>query len=157
MLAHPPIRQATLADLSALLELERRVFSGDRLSARQYQRHLTSKTAQVLIAGQLGQVLGNAVVFFRKGLDIARLYSIAVAPQAQGLRLGAVLLMAAENNARARGCTRMRLEVRQDNPAAIRLYEREGYHRFGARANYYEDGMAAWRYEKPLVKRRETR
>jgi ribosomal-protein-alanine N-acetyltransferase len=44
----------------------------------------------------------------------------------------------------------MRLEVRQDNSAAIRLYERLGYRRFAARQGYYEDGEDAWRYEKKL-------
>ena len=49
-----------------------------------------------------------------------------------------------------RGAARLRLEVRADNGAGIRLYERRGYTRFAAIPDYYEDGMEAWRYEKLL-------
>ncbi|MGB3840666.1 MAG: GNAT family N-acetyltransferase, partial [Rhodanobacter sp.] len=49
-----------------------------------------------------------------------------------------------------RGCDRLRLEVRPDNAAAIRLYERAGFRRFGAYRRYYEDGTDAWRYEQAL-------
>ncbi len=150
MSALPTIRPAVLTDLPALLDLENRAFSSDRMSARQYLRHVRSATAEIWVAVGGAILLGNAVVFFRGGVDIARLYSIAVLPQAQGLRIGTRLLETAERRARKRGCRRMRLEVRQDNLAAIRLYEREGYRRFGERLAYYEDGMPAWRYEKNL-------
>ena len=52
--------------------------------------------------------------------------------------------------ARAQGCDRLRLEVRADNGAGIRLYQRRGYTRFAVRPDYYEDGMEAWRYERAL-------
>lgn len=80
------------------------------------------------------------------------MYSIAVADKARGLGVGYRLLKQAEALAVKRRCKRMRLEVRQDNSSAIRLYERNGYQRFGDYAHYYEDGMHAWRYEKELTK-----
>lgn len=144
------IRRATRTDLPALLALERSAFTTDHLSRRQYRRHLPSATAVVLAAVDGSVLLGKAIVFFRSQGDIARLYSIAVAHAARGRGLGQALLAAAEDAARERACTRMRLEVRQDNAGAIRLYERLGYHRFAARAGYYEDGADAWRYEKEL-------
>jgi ribosomal protein S18 acetylase RimI-like enzyme len=90
------------------------------------------------------------VVFFRRNSRVARLYSIAVAHAARGRGLGEALLSAAERTALARGCQRLRLEVRQDNAGAIRLYERLGYRRFGAYSGFYEDGADAWRYERKL-------
>jgi ribosomal-protein-alanine N-acetyltransferase len=145
------IRRATLADLDALIVLERCAFTTDHLSRRQYCKHLHSATAAVLAAVDGNRLLGKAVVFFRANSDIARLYSIAVADAARGRGLGEALLAAAEKAARKLGCTRMRLEVRQDNAGAVRLYERLGYRRFAARAGYYEDGTDAWRYEKQLT------
>jgi ribosomal protein S18 acetylase RimI-like enzyme len=144
------IRRAIPADLPALVALERRAFTTDHLSPRQYRHHLGSPTALVLAAVDAGGLLGKAVVFFRKGSDSARLYSIAVDDAARGRGIASTLLRAVERAARARGCTRLRLEVRQDNPGAIRLYERLRYRRFGAIPGFYEDGADAWRYEKIL-------
>jgi ribosomal protein S18 acetylase RimI-like enzyme len=104
----------------------------------------------VLTAQDADGLLGKAVVFFRARSDIARLYSIAVAARARGRGVAKALLAAVEAAARAQGCARLRLEVRQDNGAAIGLYERLGFHRFGEYAEFYEDGAPAWRYEKPI-------
>ena len=146
------VRRAAPADLDALVALELRAFSGDRMSRAQYRRHLASPRAAVLVADAPGEgLLGNALVFFRNGSTLARLYSIATAPAARGRGIGAGLLAAAEDAARARGCRALRLEVRVDNPAAMALYERAGYRRIGRYAGYYEDGADAWRYEKRLA------
>jgi ribosomal protein S18 acetylase RimI-like enzyme len=145
------IRPARPADAAALAALELRCFPGDRMSARQYRRHAASPNAVVLVAGDAGgAAIGSAVMFFRTGSARARLYSIAVDPAARGRGLGGALLAAAESAARRRGATALRLEVRQDNPVAIAMYEARGYRRIGARAGYYEDGADAWRYETSL-------
>jgi len=151
-----PVRRATPTDLDALVTLELRAFSGDRMSRAQYRRHLASAAATVLVAGAPGEaLLGSALVFFRKGSSLARLYSIAVAHGARGRGVGEALLAAVEDAALHRGARRMRLEVRHDNAAAMRLYERRGYARFAERPGYYEDGGHAWRYEKKLGLRAE--
>jgi len=144
------VRRARVADHGALLALEQRCFTGDRLSARALRHHLGNPRAWFAIAARGDAVLGDALLFFRHGSAQARLYSIAVAPEAQGLGLGARLLGAAERAARRRGRRVLGLEVRVDNPAAIALYERRGYRRVGRRARYYADGADAWRYVKAL-------
>jgi ribosomal protein S18 acetylase RimI-like enzyme len=146
-----PIRRARRADVAGLAALETRAFTCDRLSARQYRRHVDSPSAVVLVAPGAGAApAGGAVVFLRAGSRVARLYSIAVDLAARGRGLGAALLGAAERAARRRGADMLRLEVRQDNPVAIALYEARGYRRIGARHGYYEDGADAWRYERAL-------
>ena len=145
------IRRATPADLDALVALERAAFTTDHLSPRQYRAHLRSSSAVILAAVDARRLLGKAVVFFRRNSDSARLYSIAVADVARGRGIGDALLKAAEAAARHHGARRMRLEVRQDNGAAVRLYERLGYRRFGSYARFYEDDADAWRYEKALT------
>jgi ribosomal protein S18 acetylase RimI-like enzyme len=144
------IRRAMPAHLPALIALERRAFTTDHLSPRQYRHHLSNPRALVLAAVDKSGLLGKAVVFFRKDSDIARLYSIAVDHAARGRGVASALLRAVERGARARGSARLRLEVRRDNAGAIRLYEKLGYRRFGAYARFYEDGADAWRYEKIL-------
>ena len=144
------IRPAALADLDALVELEQLAFNTDRLSRRQFHKHLHSTSTIVLAADDRSGLLGTAVVFLRVNSDISRLYSIAVTHTARGRGVAKTLLAAAESAARGRGALRMRLEVAQKNHAAIGLYERAGYRRFAERHAYYENGDHAWRYEKTL-------
>ena len=145
------VRRAELSDLDDLVALEETSFATDRLSRTQYRRHLDSETAQVLVASaNHRRFLGTAVVFFRKATRVARLYSIATSATARGKGVGSALLDAAEHAAKRRRCHALRLEVRTDNDAAIRLYERLGYQRIGHYERYYGDGADAWRYEKRL-------
>ena len=81
-LPSPRIRRADAVDLDALVALEERVFRHDRLSRAQFRRHLDSDSALVLIAKEDGRLLGVAVVFFRRGARVARLYSLVTAPEA---------------------------------------------------------------------------
>ena len=150
VLNKPVISRARESDLDALVELEQLGFSGDRMRRRQFRHHLRNENAMVLVARVRSRALGNAIVLFRRNSDVARLYSLVIAPQARGLGLGRGLLASAERRAKSRLCRVMRLEVRVDNPNAISLYESVGYRRIGQRPNYYEDGTDAWRYEKQL-------
>ncbi|MDF3983847.1 GNAT family N-acetyltransferase [Luteibacter sp. PPL201] len=145
------VRRAEVSDLDDLVALEESSFAQDRLSRAQYRKHLDSESALVLVASaNHRRFLGTAVVFFRKGTRVARLYSIATQPQAQGKGVGSALIAAAEEAGRHRGCHALRLEVRKDNAVAIRLYERLGYRRIGEYARYYADGADAFRFEKAL-------
>lgn len=146
----PRIRRARVEDLAALIELENASFAVERMSARQLRRHLRSASATVVVAASQRRLLGAAVLFLRSRSRVGRLYSIAVAAEARGRGIGEALLQAVERAAARRGCDRLRLEVRLDNAAAQRLYERHGYRRFGLRRGYYEDGHDALRYEKAL-------
>lgn len=155
---HPPtatasvrVRRAETSDLDDLVLLEDHTFDSDRLSRAQYRRHLDSDSALVLVASANHRnFLGTAVMFFRKGSRVARLYSIASKPEARGKGVGAALLEAVEAVARQRRCHAVRLEVRDDNASAVRLYERHGYRHIGHYPHYYQDGTHAWRYEKSL-------
>lgn len=140
-----------MSDLDDLVALEDLTFDSDRLSRAQYRRHLDSDSAKVLVASANHRhFLGTAVLFFRKGCTVARLYSLATQPDARGKGVGSSLLDAAAEFAKRRHCRALRLEVRADNAAAIRLYERLGYQRIGEYAHYYQDGMNAQRYELML-------
>ena len=121
------------------------------MSARQYRRHLASDGATLLVAADAGGVLGSALAFRRRGSRVSRVYSIATAPAARGRGVARALLAAIEADAVAHGATRMRLEVRTDNAAAIALYERFGYAGIAELPAYYDNGADARRYEKKLV------
>ncbi len=145
------IRRADRGDIDALVKLEHRVFSTDRLSRRSLHRLLRSPTAEVIVAEESEQLAGIVIVLFRSRSAIARIYSIAVAPHAGGRGVAPMLLDAAEAAALARGCRIMRLEVHHTNHAAIARYRKSGYREFGRHRAYYENGGDALRFEKRLV------
>lgn len=143
----PLVRTAEPGDLDRLVELEQRCFTGDQISRRSFRRLLTRDSALTLIADQ-----GYLMLLFRAGSKVARIYSVAVAPEARGRGLGRELIRAGERWAQARACESIQLEVRVDNEAAIGLYESLGYHVFGRIAGYYEeDGADALRLRKSLI------
>lgn len=74
----------------------------------------------------------------------ADVQTIAVAPAAQGQRLGARLLDDLLVETRARGAAEVLLEVRADNQRAHALYASRGFERIAVRRGYYPpDGADA--------------
>jgi ribosomal protein S18 acetylase RimI-like enzyme len=144
-------RLATLDDIPALLAIETRCFSTDRLSRRSFRHLLTRGKATTLVDENAGQICGYVLLLFSRGTSMARLYSIAVHPDFGRRGLGDRLLEAAEAVALERDCVSMRLEVRRDNPASLNLFRRHGYRQFKEVLDYYEDHMDALRFEKRLV------
>jgi ribosomal protein S18 acetylase RimI-like enzyme len=141
---------ATPADVDGLVELENVCFDSDRLSRRSFRKLIDSPTAACRVVTSAGRIMGYALLLFRSGTGLARLYSIAVHPDQRGAGIGALLLKDSETCAFERGRVILRLEVREDNAAAIRLYERLGYRRIGRYLNYYADKTDALRFEKRL-------
>lgn len=144
------IRPADPADLDALEALEEAVFASDRADRRAFRHAMRSPSMTLLVAQDEGGLLGYAMMERRRGSSLVRLTSIAVRPESAGAGLGRHLLAAAEADAMSHGGERLRLEVRADNAPAQRLYDRAGYRRFAVVEAYYEDGGAAWRYDKTL-------
>jgi len=145
------IRPARVGDIPALIEIEERCFTTDRLSRRSFQ-HLLTRAHALSVVAQIGErVAGYAIVLLHGNTSLARLYSLAVAPEWRGRGLAQQLLAAAEAGAAEQGCVELRLEVREDNAGAIALYQRLGYRRFGYVSDYYEDHQPALRMEKQLA------
>jgi ribosomal protein S18 acetylase RimI-like enzyme len=144
------IRPATLSDIDALDAIEKAVFAADRISRRSFRTLIDRPTAETLVLEAGGEIRGYAMILFRAGAALARLYSLAVAPGEAGKGYGRALLSAAEKAAMEHDRILLRLEVREDNEAAITLYRNAGYRRIGRVADYYQDGMAALRFEKLL-------
>jgi ribosomal-protein-alanine acetyltransferase len=151
------IRKGRPSDAARLAELEERIFASDRINRRRFAALAKRPSASVLVALRGDDILGYAILLTRRGIRSARLYSLAVAPEAAGQGIGRRLLAEMERAARRWGAHRLRLEVRADNVRAIRLYEEAGYALIGRRADYYSDGMTALLYAHDLVTPRTTR
>jgi len=146
----PRIRPATISDIDALDAIETAVFPGDRISRRSFRTLIDRPTAETLVIEAGGEIRGYAMILFRAGAALARLYSLAVATGEAGKGYGRALLAAAETAAMDHDRILLRLEVREDNASAINLYKTTGYRNIGRVAEYYADGMAALRFEKLL-------
>lgn len=144
------IRRANLADLEALVQLETLAFDSDRLSRRSFRHLLTRGNAILLVDSAAHGLCGYALLRFRAGSEDARLYSLAVHHGYRRQGSGRTLLAAVEAAARAHGALRVILEVREDNRAAIKLYEDAGFRVFGRYLDFYADHHDALRLEKPL-------
>ena len=143
------IRRAKIDDLSMLVQLEER-FPTDRLSRASLRHILRHGHASVWVCEQDDVLAGNAVVLYRRGTSMARLYSLVVHPEYVRRGIARALLAAAESEVGNRGYRELRLEVRPDNHPAIRLYREDGYAVTGKAGKFYEDGTDALRMRKCL-------
>lgn len=144
------LRQATLDDIDALVELENRCFVSDKLSRRRFHYMLTKANAVIIVDAEDNRLRGYVLLLFSRGTSMARLYSIAVDSALKGKGIGSGLVKAAEDAAIAHDCVSMRLEVRKDNAESLTLFRRHGYRQFEVALDYYEDHMDALRLEKNL-------
>lgn len=131
------LRRMRWWDVEAVHRLEVQLFDPDTWSPEVFWSELAADRWYV-VAEEGPDVRGYA------GLAVtgteADVQTIAVAPAAQGRGLGRVLLDALVAQAGEQGATTLLLEVRADNPAAIRLYERTGFERIALRRRYYQPG-----------------
>ncbi len=95
----------------------------------------------VLLATQDNIASGFAVMSCLPGTEPleAELESIAVVPEQHGQGIGRALLEAATDWALQQKAAILRLEVRQSNVRALRLYAQSGWVKVGVRRAYYTD------------------
>jgi ribosomal protein S18 acetylase RimI-like enzyme len=89
------------------------------------------------------------------------LWQLAVMPALQSCGIGTTLVHAAEDRIRRRDLTRAELGVEEDNPRARALYERLGYHAYGAEKDGWHadgpDGTTVWHETMCTLMRKELR
>jgi len=91
----------------------------------------------------------NGFIVWRQTLDEAEIITIGVAPSARRGGIAAAMLGLVENDVKKRGGKKIFLEVAENNHAARKLYESNGYVQIGVRPKYY-DGTDAIMMEKAL-------
>jgi ribosomal-protein-alanine N-acetyltransferase len=132
-----PLRSMSVADLPEVMDLEHTLFPEDAWSEAMFRAELAAKpgSRHFVVADDAGAVAGYAGLITAGGEgDVV---TIAVHPQRWGLGIGSALLTELIEEARRRGCRRLFLEVRADNPRARKLYERFGFVEVGVRKGYY--------------------
>lgn len=139
---------AGMEDVPALVKLDETCFVTDRLSAKKYRHFVTSQTSEVVIIREDKKLIAGAVILFRKNSTLARIYSIAVAPEFRKLGVAQMLYDQIESLCFSRKISEIRLEVRKDNEPAIKFYLKNKYLTFGEYKKFYQDGQDAFRMRK---------
>jgi ribosomal protein S18 acetylase RimI-like enzyme len=145
------ISPATLGDLQPLIDLEKAIFTYDKISRRQFRYLLTEANGFMIKIENQEMLLGYMMLLRRKSSRNMRVYSICIRDEARNLGYGRRLLSYAEETAIADNCNSISLEVSVDNVAAQRLYETVGFTVYGKKLNYYDDGGTALLLRKELV------
>ena len=130
------IREADMADLSQIEELERRCFS-EPWPREAIEAYLGGGQFIMLAAeadgGALAGYAGAQYV-----LDEGYIGNVCTAPEYRRRGVARALLRELRARAERLGLAFLTLEARSSNAAAIALYEGEGYERVGVRPGYYE-------------------
>lgn len=148
-------RIASLNDLEGLVKLENQCFNYDRISKRSFRYFLTKSQAEIWVIDQPSaekstSICAYGLVLFHAGTSLARIYSLAVDPQARGRGYARQLMQMMEVSASRHNSLFIRLEVADDNTGALRLYQAMGYEPIRRLHQYYEDGHDGLRLEKRL-------
>jgi ribosomal-protein-alanine N-acetyltransferase len=130
------LRRLRWWDLDEVLALETALFPDDPWSAVAFWAELARPETRHYVVAEDGPRIVGYAGLMAVGPD-ADVQTVAVAPGAQGGGVGRLLLDDLLREAAARGCHDVLLEVRADNAAALRLYERAGFERIGLRRGYY--------------------
>lgn len=145
----PTLRPATLADATSVAQLETTIFGSTAWNASLVREELTGPHRFYAVLEDDGVIVGYAGILC-VGIE-ADVQTMAVTEQARGRGYGKLLLTALIREAQTRGAEHMFLEVREDNPVAVRLYEAHGFQTIGRRERYYQpEGVDALVMHRPL-------
>lgn len=134
------LRTATLDDLAAIMDLERRGFPADAWSEQTMGTEIASLHNVYLVDVEAGRVVGYGGVRALQGSTDSDIQTIALDASMRGRGRGRALLRALVGIAVERGARELFLEVRDDNAVARALYSSEGFVELGRRPGYYQPG-----------------
>lgn len=138
------IRKGCLADLDEIVAIESICFAEDSFSRRQLAYLIQQAKGIFYVAESDNRIAGYISLLKRTGSNLARIYSIVVHPDVQGKRIGQKLMNKSIEYAKNNNVSRLSLEVRTDNLAALKLYRKNGFETTSLIKNYYADGSDAW-------------
>ena len=140
-------REMKPEDADAVEAVEKASFSMP-WSRKSFWEEAANERTYYLLALDDDEVIGYAGTWILD--DEAQITNVAVAPEYRGKKVGAGLMTELIKEAKKRGATRMTLEVRPSNTAALALYQKFGFKDCGHRPHYYldngEDAVIMWNF-----------
>ena len=146
------LQLARVADATIIADMSRDLIEKGlqwRWTPERVTASIRARNVNVLVARVHERIVGFAIM--RYGDDIAHLDLLAVAPPYQRGGVGSRLLEWLEKCAMVAGIFRIDLEVRTNNTAAHRFYERWGYRKLVHLPGYYQGVEDGFRMSRNLA------
>jgi len=146
------IETATITLLDRLYEIEKQSFNHEAFTKQQISYLLTDYNAISLAARVNGEIVGFAI----GRMDEARrtpyghILTLETLPSHRRGGVAQKLLIELEALFTEKGAVESRLEVRDDNVAAISLYQKLGYKRVGKLERYYGNAHGLYLKKSPI-------
>lgn len=144
------ITDASSGDIDELYSIELTCFGTEAFTKQQLAYLLADYDSMGLAAKIDGKIVGFIVgSFYTERNSLAgHILTIDVIPRYRRKGVGSVLMKAIEDIFRQKNVRTNHLEVREDNSAALKLYEKLGYKRIGKLKNYYGDANGIYLKKK---------
>ncbi len=133
------IETANIKLLDTLYRIEQQCFDEEAFSKRQITYLLTDYNTIALVAKTDNDIAGFIIAQMEveENTEFGHIITINVTPNFRRYKVATKLLGEIENLLKQKGITECRLEVREDNNAAIKLYQALCYQTVGKIENYY--------------------
>ncbi|RUO40461.1 ribosomal-protein-alanine acetyltransferase [Aliidiomarina taiwanensis] len=143
-----------LHHIDALQSIHKRGVPYDVISRRSFKRFIQHEQGALFVlevlVGEHWLCVGYGILLYRKGSQLARLYSLVIDPSWQQQGLGSALLEYAEQQARHQHRVFLRLEVSIREEAVLDFCRQRNYVLLRLKPAYYQDLSDAWVLQKQL-------
>ena len=132
------IETASIRLLEPLYKIEEQCFEEEAFTKRQIAYLLTDYNAIALAAKAGTDIAGFIIIQVETDdIEFGHIITINVARKYRRKHIATKLLQEIEGLLKQRGVGECHLEVREDNNAAIKLYQKQGYQRTSRLERYY--------------------
>ncbi|HVP93266.1 MAG TPA: ribosomal protein S18-alanine N-acetyltransferase [Acidobacteriota bacterium] len=130
---------ASLRDLDRLYEIEIECFDKEAFTKLQIASLLKDYNSINLIAKLKSEIVGFIIgmLYFERNSLVGHILTIDVSVSYRRKGVAEKLMREIEKIFKEKGATACRLEVREDNVAALNLYKKLGYKKIARLKNYY--------------------
>jgi ribosomal-protein-alanine N-acetyltransferase len=135
------VESASTRDADRLYKIETECFGNEAFTKKQVAQLLLDYNSVSLLAKCDGRVVGFIIgrLQVEEEVLVGHVLTLDVLPALRGRGIGRRLLQEIESIFVQKNASESYLEAREDNVAALRLYERMGYVKIGKLRNYYGD------------------
>jgi [ribosomal protein S18]-alanine N-acetyltransferase len=133
------IETANFKQLDKLYEIEEQCFNEEAFSRQQIAYLLTDYNTIALAAKNNADIAGFIIaqIEVEDNTEFGHIVTLNIPPNFRKKGVATKLLQEIQSLLKKRGINECRLEVREDNHAAIKLYQKLGYQTVGKLERYY--------------------